>query len=180
MWIDVLFGVLLVVAVFKGLRQGFIIAIVAALAFILGLAAAMKLSATVAVYLKAHMTLSGRWLPVLAFVLVFLAVVLLVRWLGRLMEAAVDLAMMGWLNKLAGILLYAAIYTIILSVLLFYAIQLRLISGSTLASSITYSFIRPWGPVVIDGFGSLIPFFKGMFTQLEDFFDHLNRSLQQK
>jgi len=76
--------------------------------------------------------------------------------------------------------LYAAIYTIILSVLLFYAIQLRLISGSTLASSITYSFIRPWGPVVIDGFGSLIPFFKGMFTQLEDFFDHLNRSLQQK
>jgi len=34
--------------------------------------------------------------------------------------------------------------------------------------------------VVIDGFGSLIPFFKGMFTQLEDFFDHLNRSLQQK
>ncbi|HVU58339.1 MAG TPA: CvpA family protein [Puia sp.] len=180
MWIDVLFLVLLLVAVFKGLRQGFIIAIVSALAFVVGLAAAMKLSATVAGYLKAHTTLSGRWLPVLAFVLVFIAVVLLIRWIGRLMEAAVDLTMMGWLNKLAGVLLYAAVYTIILSVLLFYIVQLRLVSGSTLASSITYPFIRPWGPVVIDGFGGLVPFFKGMFTQLEDFFDHLNRSLQHR
>lgn len=178
MWIDVLFGVLLLVAVFKGLRLGFIIAVVATLAFIIGLAAALKLSATVAVYLRGHTMLSGRWLPVLAFVLVFVVVVLLVRWLGRLTEAAVDLAMMGWLNKLAGVLLYAAVYTIILSVLLFYAVQMRLISGDTLASSITYSFIRPWGVVVIDGFGSLIPFFKGMFTQLEDFFGDLNRSLQ--
>ncbi|MBN8855344.1 MAG: colicin V production protein [Sphingobacteriales bacterium 50-39] len=180
MWIDVLFCILLLVAVFKGLRQGFIIAVVATLAFIIGLAAAMKLSAAVAIYLKGHTTLSGRWLPVVAFVLVFLAVVLLVRWLGRLMEAAVDLAMMGWFNKLAGVLLYAAINTIILSVLLFYAVQLRLISGNTLDSSITYPFIRPWGAVVIDGFGSLIPFFKGMFTELEDFFGDLNRSLQSK
>ena len=180
MWIDVLFLILLLWAVFKGLRHGLIIAVVSALAFIIGLAAAMKLSAFLAGYLKIHTSLSSRWLPVLAFVLVFLAVVLLVRWVGRLMEAAVDLAMMGWLNKLGGILFYAAVYTIILSVLLFYATQLRLISGSTLSSSITYPFVRPWGPVVIDGFGGFIPFFKGMFTQLEDFFGHLNNSLQKK
>lgn len=177
MWIDVLFLILLLLAVFKGLRQGFIIAVVAGLAFIIGLAAAMKLSASLAGYLKDHTAMSARWLPVLAFVLVFLAVVLLVRWVGRLMEAAVDLAMMGWLNKLAGVLLYAAVYTIVLSVLLFYAVHLHLVSDSTLASSRVYPAIRPWGPVVIDGFGSLVPVFKGMFTQLEDFFGHLNKSL---
>jgi membrane protein required for colicin V production len=178
MWIDVLFLIFLLMAVFKGLRQGLIIAVVATLAFIIGLAAAMKLSAALAGYLRDHTAMSSRWLPVLAFVLVFVAVVLLVRWAGRLMEAAVDMAMMGWLNKLGGILLYAAVYTIILSVLLFYAVQLHMVSGKVLASSITYPFVRPWGPVIIDGFGSLIPFFKGMFTQLEDFFDHLNRRLQ--
>jgi len=180
MWIDVLFLILLLWAVFKGLRQGLIIAVVSALAFILGLAAAMKLSATLAGYLRIHTSLSSRWLPALAFVLVFLAVVLLVRWIGRLMEAAVDLAMLGWLNKLGGILLYAIVYTIILSVLLFYAVQLRLIAGTTLSASIIYPHIRSWGPVVIDGFGSFIPFFKGMFTQLEEFFGHLNNSLQKK
>jgi len=180
MWIDVLFLILLLWAVFKGLRQGLIIAVVSALAFIVGLAAAMKLSASLAGYLRVHTSLSSRWLPVLAFILVFLAAVLLVRWIGRLMETAAELTMLGWLNKVGGILLYAAVYTIILSVLLFYAIQLRLIADATLSSSITYRFIRPWGPVVIDGFGSFIPFFKGMFTQLEDFFGHLHNSLQQK
>ena len=124
------------------------------------------------------MSVSGRWLPVLAFILVFLAVVVLVRWIGKLMEAAVDLTLLGWLNKLGGILFHAVINMIILSVLLFYAVQLHLVSHETLASSITYPFIRPWGPVVIDGFGSLVPFFKGMFIQLEDFFGHLNKSLQ--
>jgi membrane protein required for colicin V production len=178
MWIDVLFLIFFLLAVFKGLRQGLIIAIVSTLAFIIGLAAAMKLSASLAGYLRGHTGMSTRWLPVLAFLLVFLAVVLLVRWVGGLMEAAVDLAMLGWLNKLGGILFYVAINTIILSVLLFYAVQLHLVSGGTLNSSITYPFIRPWGPVVIDGFGSLVPLFKGMFTQLEDFFGHLNKSLQ--
>ncbi|HEX9514293.1 MAG TPA: CvpA family protein [Puia sp.] len=174
MWIDVLFLLFIVLAVFKGLRQGFLLAVFSAVAFIVGLAAAVKLSAALAGYLKDSVHVSTRWLPVLAFVAVFLGVVLLVRGGARLIEAAVDLAMMGWLNKLAGVLLYAGVYTIILSVLLFYAVQVHLISGATLSSSVTYSFIRPWGPVVIDGFGKFVPFFKGMFAQLEDFFGRLH------
>ncbi|HWK02326.1 MAG TPA: CvpA family protein [Puia sp.] len=170
MWIDVLLLLFIVLAVFKGLRQGFLLAVFSAVAFIVGLAAAVKLSAALAGYLKDSVHVSTRWLPVLAFIAVFLGVVLLVRGGARLLEAAVDLAMMGWLNKLAGVLLYALVYTIILSVLLFYAVQVHLISGSTLSSSVTYPFIRPWGPVVIDGFGKFVPFFKGMFVQLEDFF----------
>ena len=68
MWIDVVFLLLLVMAVFRGLRHGLIIAVVSALAFLIGLAAAIKLSATVAGYLKNNMHMSTRWLPVLAFV----------------------------------------------------------------------------------------------------------------
>jgi membrane protein required for colicin V production len=174
MWIDVLFLLFIVLAVFKGYQQGIIIAVFSALAFIIGLAAAVKLSAAVASYLKDSVHISARWLPVLAFAGVFLAVILLVRGGARLAEAAINLAMMGWLNKLAGILLYALVYTIILSVLLFYAVQVHLVSGRTLSSSVTYPFIRPWGPVVIEGFGKFVPVFKGMFAQLEDFFGRLH------
>jgi len=177
MWIDILFGLFMVMAVFKGLRQGFIIAVFSAVALIIGLAAAIKLSAVVAGYGGTGLHLSSRWLPVLAFVLVFVVVVLLVRMGGRLIEKAVDLAMMGWLNRLAGVLLYAVIYTIILSVLLFYAVQLHMVSAGTRTSSVTYHWISPWGPVVIDGFGKFVPWFKGMFAQLEDFFGHVRDRL---
>ena len=177
MWIDVLFLVFMVLAVFKGMRQGLIIAVFSTLAIIVGLAAAVKLSASVAGYLKDGMHVSTRWLPVLAFLLVFVSVVLLVRWGARLMEAAIELAMLSWLNKLGGILLYAISYTIILSVLLFYAVQLHGISATTLSSSKVYPFIRSWGPLVIDEFGKFVPFFKGMFVQLEDFFGGLKNNL---
>jgi len=174
MWIDIVFLLCILMAVIRGIRQGFVIAVLSGLALVVGLAAAIKLSATVALHLKDTVQVSSRWLPVLAFILVFICVVLVVRWVGRLAEAALDLAMMGWLNKLAGILLYSALYTIALSVLLFYAVQTHFVSVATVSSSVSYPFIRPWGPVVIDGFGKLIPVFKGMFAQLEDFFGRLS------
>jgi membrane protein required for colicin V production len=177
MWIDVLFGLFMVMAVFKGLRHGFIIAVVSAVALIIGLAAAIKLSAVVAGYGRTGLHLSSRWWPVLAFVLVFVVVVILVRLGGRFLEKVVDLAMMGWLNKLAGVVLYAVIYTIILSVLLFYAVQVHLVSDATLTSSVIYPPIRSWGPRVIDEFGRFVPWFKGMFAQLEDFFGRVGQRL---
>lgn len=177
MSIDVLFLLFMVVAVFKGLRRGFIIAVFSAVALVIGLAAAIKLSAVVAHYGQEHTSLSSRWMPVLAFLLIFLTVVIGVRAGAKLAEKAVDLALLGWANKLAGVLLYAVIYTIILSVLLFYAVQIRLLSSATLSSSVTYPYIRPWGPVVIDEFGKFVPWFKGMFTQLEDFFGRLGNKL---
>jgi len=176
MRIDVLFLLLMVLAVFRGLRHGLILSVMSALAWIVGLAAALKLSAAIALLLKNSIHVSTRWLPVLAFLLVFLGVVLMIRWGARLIEEGLDLTMMGWLNKLAGVLLYAVIYTIVFSVLLFYAIQVHLVSAATASSSVVYPVIRSWGPMAIDELGKIIPFFKGMFVELEKFFGHFSPS----
>jgi membrane protein required for colicin V production len=173
MAIDILFLVFLLLSILRGLRHGFIIAVVSAAAWIIGIAAAIKLSAVVAAYGKAQTHLPPRWLPVLAFLLVFAAVVLGLHAIAKLIEKAVDLALMGWLNKLLGVLLYAFLYITTLSVLLFYAVQIHLISAHTLSSSVTYPYIRPWGRVIIDGFGKFVPWFEGMFAQLEDFFGQI-------
>lgn len=170
MTIDVIFLLLMVMAIFRGIRHGIIISVLSALAIFVGLAAAIRLSATVAASASAAARHPSRWMPVLAFVLILLAVIILVRLGARMLEKAVDLAMMGWLNKLAGVLLYAVIYTIILSVVLFYATQLHVVGARTLNASVTYPYIRPWGPVIIDEFGKFVPWFEGMFTRLEDFF----------
>jgi membrane protein required for colicin V production len=176
MWIDLVWALLLIIAIFKGLRKGILLAVFSAVAFIAGLAAAIKLSATVAGYGQQHLRLSSHWWPVVAFILVFLIVVIGVRWAAKLLEKMVDLAMMGWLNKLAGVLLYAAIYTVILSIFLFYAVQVHAVSDATLSASMIYPHIRPWGPAVIEEFGKFVPWFKGMFAQLEDFFGKMTPS----
>ena len=86
--------------------------------------------------------------------------------------------MLGWLYRIGGVGCYAALYIIIFSIFLFYAEKIHLISDDSFKNSATYSFVKPWGPVVIDGFGNIIPLFKEMFTQLESFFASVSDNLQ--
>jgi membrane protein required for colicin V production len=177
MLIDFAFAALLILAVIKGYQKGLILAIFSILAFIIGLAAALKLSTVVAAYLKDSLSVSAKWLPFIAFALIFLLVVLLVRLGAKLIEKTFQAVMLGWANRIGGILLYAALYLIILSIFIFYAEKLQLLRQATIQSSVTYKFIQPWGPKIMDNIGSLIPLFKDMFTQLGDFFNSLSNKI---
>jgi membrane protein required for colicin V production len=177
MLIDFTFAALLILAVFKGYQRGLILAVFSILAFIVGLAAALKLSAVVAAYLKDSVTVSSKWLPFIAFALVFFIVVVLVRLGARLIEKTIQVALLGWVNRIAGIMLYAALYIIVLSIFIFYTEKLQLLQPAGIQSSVTYPFIQPWGPKLMDRIGSLIPLFKDMFTQLGDFFNLLTNKI---
>lgn len=168
----------MIMAIFKGYQKGLVIALFSIIAFIVGLAAALKLSAVVADYLKDSISISAKWLPFIAFALVFFGVVLLVRLGGKLVEKAFQVALLGWVNRIGGILLYAALYTIILSIFIFYGEKLQLLQPTTIQSSATYEFIQPLGPKVMDSFGNVIPWFKDMFTQLGDFFNEVSNKMQ--
>lgn len=163
----------MIIAIFKGLGKGFIIGIFSLLAFIIGLAAALKFSAVVAGYLQEKGMESTKWLPPLSFFLVFIIVVLLVGLGARLIKKTANFAMLGWLDSLLGIFLYMIIYVIIFSVILFFAEKMFLLKPSVITDSHTYKYIAPWGPKVINNLGNIIPLFKDMFMELEKFFDSL-------
>jgi len=173
MLIDIVFLMLMVIAIFKGFSRGLIVALFSMLAYIVGIAAAIKLSVVVANRLKEHITLSNQWLPILSFALVFIVVVILVRLGAKLIEKTFQVALLGWVNRLGGILLFVVLYTVLFSIVLFYAHQVNFVKPETIAASKTYDYIAPWGSKVIDGFGKLIPAFKDMFSELESFFDSL-------
>ena len=167
----------MIFAVIKGYRKGMIIALFSILAFIAGIAAALKLSATVAVYLEHSTLVSSKWLPVISFTLVFLLVVLLVQLGAKLLEKTFELVLLGWLNRLLGIVLYIVLYTLIFSVFLFYADKMQLFDKTTIAASRTYPFVHPLGPKIINGFAQLLPVFKDMFNQLESFFEGISNKV---
>lgn len=171
MLIDLVFALLMVMAVWKGYQRGLIVGVFSLVAVIIGLAAAMKLSAAVAGYIGSSVRVSNEWLPVVSFLVVFIGVILLVRLGANAIERTVEVVMLGWLNKLGGIILYAGIYTIVFSILLFYADQTKLLQPDTVLHSKVYKWVQPVGPAVINSFGALIPFFKDMFAELESFFD---------
>lgn len=175
MFIDFIFCILLVLAILKGYSRGLIVAVFSLVAFFIGLVAAIKLSASVAVWLKDKSGTETTWMPFIAFVLVMIGVMLLVRFGANLVEKAVQFVMFGWLNKLGGIVFYTVLYITFFSIVLFYATNLGLLTEETIKSSKTYSYVAPWGPKAIDAIGSVIPIFKGLFEQLEAFFDNASK-----
>ena len=173
MAIDIIFLLLMLVAVFKGYSKGFIVALFSVAGFIVGLAAALKLSAFVAEKLSGTLNSSGKWLPVLSFLLVFIAVVLLVRLGAKVIQSGIELAMLGWVNRIAGILLFVLLYSILFSIFLFYTVQLHIFSDASIQASAVYPYLQPLGPAVINALGSIIPWFRGMFDQLAQFFEKM-------
>ncbi len=167
-------------ALFKGYTRGLIVAIFSLFAFMIGLAASLKLSAVVAQRLQDKMNISGYFLPVISFALVFIAVVFIVNAAAGLIRKAVRLAFLGWLDSFGGILLYAVIYLMVFSIILFYATKINLISPEMQTASVTYSFVAPWGPKVIDWLGKLLPFFSNLFSDLSRFFEGVSHKANTK
>ncbi len=174
MVIDIAFLIVMLIAVYKGFSQGLIVAVFSFLAFIIGLAAALKLSVVVTHYLESSEHTGAKWLPVVSFILVFVIVSLLVNIFARILKKTFQIAMLGGLDRMGGIIFYIIIYTIIFSVFLFFAEKTEALSPSVIASSRVYDYISPWGPKTIDSVGKIIPVFKDLFFQLQVFFENVS------
>ncbi|MFT4093133.1 MAG: CvpA family protein [Niabella sp.] len=170
MIIDVIVAVLAILAAIRGFRKGFIVGICSYLALIIGLAAAMKLSAVFAARIGAAANLTGKWVPFVSFLVVFALVALLVRTLSAFVSRLTEKMMLGIFNKLGGIVFFVLIYLSAFAILLFYIKQLQLLPQGQIASSATYPVINMLGAYAVNALGYIIPAFKDLFVQLENFF----------
>lgn len=177
MFLDTCLLGLLAFAVFKGMRKGLVVAAFSFFAIIIGLAAAVKMSALVATWLSGSIHVSTRWLPFLAFIIIMFAVAIVVRIGAKLVETALQFSMLGWVNKLGGVVLYVLLYFSVFSIVVFYLEKLHFLNTATIQSAKWYPYIQFWGPKAVQLLGTIIPIFKGMFDDLSLFFDGLSNKL---
>jgi len=163
---------LLILAVFKGITKGFIRALLAFFAVCIGWMVATHFSGSLSKYLLAHGMTNSKWLPILSFGAVLLTTFILIHFLGKALDKLTELILMGWLNKLTGVLLYAIIYALLLSSVLFFLQKMQLLSPENTKDSISYPFLSKWAPKVWDKAGDVVPFLKQGAQELNDFFEN--------
>lgn len=172
--IDSIFIVAMALAVFKGFTKGFVVAVLSFLAYFIGLAAALKLSSSVAQYIAGKDHEPSAWMPVISFMLVFVAVALAINLIARAIRSVVKASAMGWLDRLGGVIFFLIIYIFIFSILIFYASEINMVSEESRESSRIYPYVAPVAPAMINTLGKIIPVFKDMFEELKMFFENLN------
>ena len=144
--IDIIILVCCVPALFHGFSKGFVSQAISLVALVLGVWLSFKFSAPLGNWLKTFADLPGAILHIIAFALILVIVMLVLMLIGKAIEKVLKVAMLGWLNKLLGIV-FALLKTVLvigLVIILFDAIYnlIPFVSSKTLDDSVLYNPIK--------------------------------------
>jgi membrane protein required for colicin V production len=177
MIIDVIYLVCLILFLYRGYKKGVIVALFAVVSIIVGIFCALKFSNLIAGLLFKDASKGSAWVPFFSYIIVFALTVWLVRIGARAIDKLMDVAFLGWLNRLSGAVLYGFLITLIVSTFLWLINGLGIVEVKTQTESHTYSFLVAFAPKVFSWIGVLLPFVKGSFQELTSFFDALKSKI---
>lgn len=151
-FLDIVLGVLLGWGLFKGLKNGLFVELASLVALIAGIFGAIHFSYIAGDYLGQRFSWQDRYLQITAFLITFIAIVMVVHLAGKLLTKIADFAMLGLLNKVAGGIFGALKVAIILGALLIFferaASSIGLVNEETKNEAILYEPVRDIGAFV--------------------------------
>ena len=90
-------------AIVQGIRKGFIAQAISIISIIAGIWASARFANIVTGWISQYISASEQVLKIVAFAIILLAVFLALAAIGKLIEGMFKLVMLGWLNKLLGV-----------------------------------------------------------------------------
>jgi membrane protein required for colicin V production len=118
MFFDTIFIIIFCWAAYKGYTRGFILQAAALGALILGIYGAIKFSGFTAAVIMEKMGSHGEHLPLIAFALTFLGIVIAIHFLARLLEKLLEFIALSFVNRIFGVLFNLVKYAFIISCVL--------------------------------------------------------------
>ncbi len=102
--LDIILLICFVPSLIQGFRKGFISQVIAIISIIAGVWMSARFANIVSGWIGQYIQGSEQVLKVVAFALIFIAVIAVLALLGKLIEGTIKLVMLGWLNRLLGVL----------------------------------------------------------------------------
>lgn len=158
--IDIIIIICLLPSIFLGLRNGLIKQIVSLCVLFFGIKLSLQFSEPVSTWLAQHITVSAFAIKTISFVVIFSVVAIVLSLIGRLIEKIVQVTLLGWVNKILGVILSFLFFLIILSVFIYF-----LDSANNLIHIIPQEKINESElyPALLDFSKFIFPYFKELF-----------------
>lgn len=140
--LDIILLICFIPAVVQGFSKGFISQVIAIVSIIAGVWMSFHFATMVSGWLGQYIQGSEQVLKIVAFTLIFIAVIAVLALLGKFLEGTVKLIMLGWLNRLLGVVfsLLKAGLIVGLAIMAFCSLNntFQFVSEETLNSSILF------------------------------------------
>ena len=159
--LDAIILICLIPAIIQGLRKGFISQAISIVSLIAGVWASARFADVVTTWASKYITASEQILKIVAFALILLAVFFVLGLIGRMLESILSFVMLGWLNKIAGVVfsLIKALLILGLVIMLFSSVNstMELVKPEVIADSALYQPLK-------DTADAVFPYIKNMLT----------------
>ncbi|WP_396210313.1 CvpA family protein [Flavobacterium sp.] len=146
-FIDIVFAILLGFAIYKGFKNGFFVEVASFIGLLVGIYVALKFSNWIgAVFSGFFPTWHSKYITITAFILTFILVLIGIHLSAKMLTKVFNVAFLGGINKIAGIIFSVLKMILTLSVVLFIVEKINinnlLIAKETQKNSIFYHPIQ--------------------------------------
>ena len=165
---DILFVIFIGGGFWWGYQKGVIYSVFSLAAYFIGIIGALKFSYVAVKYLHSALNLGPRAVAIIAFVLMFILIVLLVRLIAWALEQILKSFSLNLVNQLIGGVIFSCISLYILCVMIWFLNKWGIFPDSQKTSSHVYLYIANIGPTVVEFSGRIVPYFRTAFHDIDE------------
>ena len=117
--IDIVIVCFFLPALFFGIKNGMVKQLVALAVIYFGIVLSLRFATPVSLWVLEHVKMTEFWAKAVSFVLIFFVVALVLSLFGRIIEKIIKITLLGWLNKLLGVVMTFILTILLLSVVVY-------------------------------------------------------------
>jgi membrane protein required for colicin V production len=174
-FIDLIILIPLAFGAIGGFRKGFILEIITLLALILAVIGGFHFLHWGMSVLSDNFQLSGRFLPFLAFVLIFVAIIAIVNAIGQALKKIIHMAFLGGIDRIAGAVLGALKFVFLFSILIWvfqvFGVE---IPQHLQDDSFFYTYVVALAPATVELFSFIIPATSDLMDKISELMNFSN------
>ena len=159
--VDIILLICFIPALISGIRKGFISQVISIVSLIAGVWLSYEFSEPVGAWLSQYIEATESILKLISFIIIMIAVFAVLALVGKLLEGIINFVMLGWVNRLLGMIFSLAKCVLILglAVLAFNSLNetFGFVKPEQLSGSVLY-------PIIKDIADSVFPYLKSFLT----------------
>lgn len=167
--LDIILGIFLIIGLVQGFRKGFFNQLASLAGLVLGVVGAIYFSHIVSGFLGSFTNWDEQILNLVSFIITFLAIVMLVSFIAKILTKTADMVALGLVNKILGSLIGVLKTAFFLSVLLLFINSIEnnisFMDEEKKEASILYKPVASLAPMVLP---KLIKELNGYVNEEED------------
>ncbi|MAT53328.1 MAG: hypothetical protein CMN32_02525 [Saprospirales bacterium] len=180
MIIDILFLIVAGWGFYQGFTKGIIKTFFTIFSILFGLVVAFKLSPAATRFLETAFNTESAFTFVAGFLMVFLLTMIVIRLLAKFVESALQSANINFINQVIGGIVLGALYTLMLSYLIWFADASHIIKEKTKTESMTYTQLKEFPSKMKSVYEFVKPAFRDFWNESIRFMDKLEeQNLEQ-